>query len=136
MPRPPSHVVVTWSGARRFDAGRPGGPTLRLDGDGQTGQSPVEGVLSALAACTSVDVVEILTKQRTPPSSYAVDVTGERFDGTPARLVRIRLVYRIAGAGIERAQAERAVDLALNKYCSVKDSLDPGIPIEWEVELS
>ncbi|HVE79594.1 MAG TPA: OsmC family protein [Gemmatimonadaceae bacterium] len=135
MPRPPSHIHLTWSGARRFDAGRPGGPTLRLDGDGATGQSPVDGVLSALAACASVDVVDILTKQRTPPSRYEVDVTGERFDGTPARLVRIKLVYRIAGEGIERAPALRAIDLAVNKYCSVRDSLDPRIPVEYELEL-
>jgi len=135
MPRPPSKVVVTWAGARRVDAGRPGGPTFRLDGEGTTGQSPVDGVLSALAACTSVDVVDILTKQRTPPSRYEVEVTGERFDGTPGRLLRVRLLYRIAGEGIERAPAMRAIDLAVNKYCSVKESLDPRIPIEYELEL-
>jgi putative redox protein len=31
--------------------------------------------------------------------------------------------------------AERAIDLAVTKYCSVRDSLDPALPIEWTLEL-
>lgn len=134
-PKPPSRVSVAWSGGQRFDAGRPGGPTLRLDGTGETGQSPVDGLLSALAACTAVDVVEILRKRRTPLESLEIEVTGERADAVPARIVHVELVYHIRGAGIERVHAERAVDLALTKYCSVRGTLDPGLPMEWTVVL-
>ena len=134
---PPStriaRVLVRWAGEHRFDAGRPDGPAARLDGSGATGQSPVDAVLSALASCTSADVVDILAKRRTPVRSLEVDVTGTRADGTPRRLTHIQLTFRIDGDGIEREHAERAIDLALNKYCSVKDSLDPGIPVEWEL---
>jgi putative redox protein len=134
-PRRPARVHVTWAGEHRFDAGRPGGPTLRLDGAGRTGQSMVDAVLSALAACTAVDVVDILAKRRTPAEALEIDAHGERFAGTPGRLVRIQLTYRLRGAGIERAHAERAIELAVTKYCSVRDSLDPNIPIEWTLEL-
>jgi putative redox protein len=41
----------------------------------------------------------------------------------------------MAGAGVERAHAERAVELAVTKYCSVRDSLDPAIPVTWAVVL-
>jgi putative redox protein len=133
--RPPARVHVTWDGEHRFDAGRPGGPTLRLDGSGKTAQSMVDAVLSALAACTAVDVVDILAKRRTPLEALAVDVVGERYGGTPGRLVRIHLTYRVRGAGVDRAHAERAIDLAITKYCSVRDSLDPAIPVEWTLEL-
>lgn len=131
--RPPSRVAVTWAGAHAFDVGRPGGPTVRLDAG--AGPSPVDALLGALAACTAVDVVDILAKRRTPLASLAVDVEGERFQGTPGRLTRVALVYRMRGAGVERAHAERAVELAVTKYCSVRDSLDPAIPVEWRVEL-
>jgi putative redox protein len=134
--RPPARVHVAWAGEHRFDAGRPGGPTLRLDGSAKTAQSMVDAVLSALGACTAVDVVDILAKRRTPLDSLAVDVTGERFDGTPGRLTRIHLAYTMTGAGVERAHAERAVELAVTKYCSVRDSLDPAIPITWSIELA
>jgi len=133
--RAPARVHVAWAGGHRFDAGRPGGPTLRLDGSGETGQSMVDAVLSALAGCTAVDVVDILAKRRTPAEALEVDVTGERFAGVPGRLVRIHLAYRMRGAGVDRAHAERAIELAITKYCSVRDSLDPAIPVEWSLEL-
>ena len=133
--RPPARVHVEWAGEHRFDAGRPGGPTLRLDGSGGTGQGMVDAVLSALAGCTAVDVVDILAKRRTPVEALTVDVVGERFAGTPGRLVRIHLTYRLRGTGVDRAHAERAIELAVTKYCSVRDSLDPAIPVEWTLEL-
>jgi len=134
--RPPNRVVVEWRGDEEFEAGRPGGPTLRIDGHGKVAQSPVDVLLTALASCSSIDVVSILAKRRTPVRALEVDVVGERADDrVPRKLRRIVLTFRIAGAGIERVHAERAVELAVGKYCSVRDSLDPAIPIEWQVEL-
>ena len=135
-PKPPARVRVTWAGGQRFDAGRPGGHTLRLDGSGETGQSPVDAVLSALAACTAVDVVGILEKRRTPLDDLAVDVTGHRVNSIPRRLERVRLAYTLTGAGVDRPHAERAVELAITKYCSVRDSLAPDIVIEYEVSVN
>jgi putative redox protein len=135
-PRPPNHVVVRWRGGEEFESGRPGGPTLRVDGDGKVAQSPVDVLLTALATCSSIDVVGILAKRRTPVQSLEIDVVGERAnDRVPRKLIRIMLTFRIAGAGVERVHAERAIELALNKYCSVRDSLDPTIPVEWRLEL-
>ena len=136
-PRPPNHIVVNWRGDEEFESGRPGGPTLRVDGHGKTAQSPVDVLLTALGTCSSVDVVSILAKRRTPVRSLEIDVVAERADDrVPRKLRRVMLTYRIAGAGIEREHAERAIDLALNKYCSVRDSLDPSVSIEWTLELS
>ena len=135
-PRAPNVVHVAWNGARRFDAGRPGGPTLRLDGDGKAGQSPVDAVLSGLASCTAIDVVEILAKRRTPVSRFEVTVSGTRTEITPRRLVGVNLDFAIDGEGIERDQAERAIDLGLNKYCSVRDSLARDIEFTWSLTLN
>ncbi len=134
-PKPPSRVAVTWVGGERFDTGRPGGPVARIDGEGETGQGPVDAVLSALASCAAMDVVGILAKRRTPARSLTVDVRGERANGVPRKLVHVALDFHIAGAGIEREHAERAIDLALNKYCSVRDSLSRDIPIDWKLTL-
>lgn len=134
--RPPNHVVVRWHGDEEFESGRPGGPTLRVDGNGKVAQGPVDVLLTALATCSSIDVVSILAKRRTPVQALEIDVVGERAnDRVPRKLSRIVLTFRIAGAGIEREHAERAIDLAVSKYCSVRDSLDPKIPVEWRLEL-
>lgn len=135
-PRPPARIHLSWAGEHRFDAGRPGAPAARIDASGQTGSSPVETLLSALAACTSVDVVDILAKRRTPVERLEVDVDGERVDAVPRRFSHIRLVYRVDGAGIDPVQAERAVDLAIMKYCSVRESLAPDIGIEWQLVVN
>lgn len=131
-----NHVQLTWDGDHRFDAGRPGGITHRIDASARTGPSPVDTLLNALAACTAVDVIEILAKRRTPVRTLTVDVDGARSAGTPARLVGILLKYHIAGEGIERVHAERAIELAVTKYCSVRDSLDPMLPVRWSLELA
>lgn len=132
----PNVVHVAWKGDQRFDAGRPGGATLRLDGKGESGQSPVDAVLSGLASCVSIDVVEIMTKRRTPASRLEIHVTGERSEGTPRRLVAVHLDFALDGEGIDRDQAMRAVDLGLNKYCSVRDSLARDIIFTWTLTLN
>ena len=134
-PKPPARVRTTWAGGMRFDSGRPGGPTARFDGSGETGQSPVDGLLSALASCVSVDVVEILAKRRTPVASLTVDVVGVRVNAVPRRLESVTLDFHITGDGIEREHAERAVDLSITRYCSVRDSLAKDIPVTWTLTL-
>ena len=129
-------IGVRWTGGVQFDAGVTGGPLLHIDGNSQQGQSPPETLLCALATCTAVDVVLILQKRRTPIEALELEVTAERKDETPRRLVKAHLAYRIAGTGIERVHAERAIEKAVTKYCTVRDTLDPDMPVTWSLELS
>jgi putative redox protein len=131
----PSRIHVEWVGGHRFEAGRPNGPTARIDGEGETGQSPPETLLSALATCVSYDVIDILEKQRTPISSLEIDVVGERVDTIPRRYKHVTLNFRIRGDGIEEEKALRAIELSATKYCSVRDSLRSDIAIDWKVEV-
>ena len=131
----PSRIHVEWAGDHRFDAGRPNGPTARIDGEGETGQSPPETLLSALATCVSYDVVDILAKQRTPVTSLAIDVVGERVDTIPRRYKHITLNFLIGGKGIDKEHALSAIELSATKYCSVGDSLRNDIQVDWTVEI-
>jgi putative redox protein len=132
----PSLIHVEWVGGHRFEAGRPNGPTARIDGDGETGQSPPETLLSALATCVSYDVIDILAKQKTPIESLQIDVVGERVDTIPRRYKAITLNFRIAGKGIEKDQALRAIELSATKYCSVRESLRTDLQVAWTLNLS
>lgn len=135
--KPPAVVNVSWQGEHRFDAGSAaGGPTIRIDASRKTGPSPVDVLLTALGSCTAVDVVDILAKRRTPVESLEVTVTGERAAAVPARITRATLVYTITGAEVDRVHAERAIELAITKYCSVRDSLDKDMPVEWQLVLN
>jgi putative redox protein len=132
----PSLVSAAWRGDQRFDFGRQGRPWVSLDGRGQGGPSPFDALLGAIAACAAIDVVVILEKRRTPVRSLEIEVVAMRAEGVPRRLNSAELHFRLAGAGIEKEQAERAIDLSINKYCSVRSSLDPDAPITWTLQLS
>jgi putative redox protein len=133
---PVNRIRAVWQGGQRFDTGRPDGPTARLDGTGETGQSPVDALLSALAACSGVDVVEILAKRRTPPERCEIDVTATRRAEAPRRVLHFELDYRIDGPGIARPHAERAIRLAIEKYCTVAATLNPDMVIETRLVLN
>ena len=134
--RPPALVRATWTGEHRFTTGRPGQPQAEIDGNGVTAQSPPDALLTALATCSGVDVVDILAKRRTPVERLRVDVEGDRREQPPRRFEHIRLAFHIDGAGIERTHAERAVQLAFEKYCTVAASLAPDIRVETRVVLN
>jgi len=121
----PYSLDVKWVGEHKFDAGRPGKPTMRIDGDGRTAPSSVDALIASLATCSAYDVIDILAKRRTPVESLEIEVVTERVDTIP----------RIAGAGIEKIQAERAIELAVTKYCSVGSSLRPDVPVDWTVTI-
>ena len=129
-------IRATWAGEHRFDTGKPDGPTAHFDGSGASGQSPIDALLSALAACSGIDVVDVLAKRRTPVEKLTIDVVGERREELPRRFMKIALVYRVDGTGIEAVHAERAVALAFEKYCSVAASLAPDIEVTTTVVVN
>ncbi len=133
---PTEMVRAVWAGDHRFDTGRVGGPTARVDGSGVTGQTPPDALLSALATCSAIDVVDILAKRRTPVERLSVDVTWTRRPEMPRRFEHIAITYHVDGANVERVHAERAVHLAFEKYCSVAASLGPDIVVESAVMLN
>lgn len=133
---PVNRIRAIWQGGQRFDTGREGGPVARLDGTNETGQSPVDALVSALVTCCGVDIVEILAKRRTPVERFVIDVAATRRAEMPRRVLRFDITYRIDGEGIERPHAERAIALAIEKYCTVAATLKPDIVIETTLTLN
>ncbi len=134
-PTPPTSttVVATWRGGRRYDVARPGGPVTTIDGAGEAGTGPVDTLLGALAACSAIDVEDYLVKRRTPPERLTVTVRAERRAELPRRVMSAHLEFAIDGAGVEPAHAARAVELAVDRYCSVAASLASDIVIGRDV---
>lgn len=131
--KPTITVRATWAGAHLFDTGRTDGPTARFDGSAKLGQNPVDALVSSLATCVGIDIVDILAKRRTPASALVVDAHAERRAAHPRRLERVTLTFRVDGDGVEVSHTERAVALALASYCSVAASLASDIVVETVV---
>lgn len=129
------HVAVTWQHGMAFEGAAPGKPAIAIDSDGKTGPAPMETLLLALAGCTASDVVAILEKMRFPVRAMRVEVTGERRPEHPKRYTSIVLTYRIAAPGAPEERVRHAIDLSLEKYCSVTHSLAPDIARRYELVL-
>jgi putative redox protein len=117
------------------------GNTLVMDGAesiGGTGEGfrPMQVLLAAMAGCASMDLVPILKKKRQELQTLQVEVTGERAEGkTPAPFTSIHLHFIMQGQ-IEEKQAARAVELSVEKFCSVKESLNPDIVVTHSYALN
>jgi putative redox protein len=109
-----------------FESG-PIGRAHLIDGDSKIAPGPVETLLGALLSCSGVDVVDILAKRRTPATAFEVTVTAHRRSEHPRRIMRLEIEFRIEGNGIDPENAERAIELAFEKYCTVAASLGPDI---------
>lgn len=93
-------------------------------------------LLLAAAGCSGADVVSILKKMRVDLRSLVIDVSGTRREEEPRRYTAIRFRFQMAGDGLDQVKAERAVQLSVEKYCSVVASLAPDTVVEHEVVLA
>jgi putative redox protein len=113
----------------------PATPAIEIDGDGNSGPSPMIALLMAAGGCTGSDVVSILQKMRVQLAQVLVEIRGVRREEQPRRYVEIHYRYQISGEGLDQEKAERAVTLSLEKYCSVLHSLAPDLKVTHEVVL-
>lgn len=128
-------IQVEWVGGLQFDASRIDGSKIHIDADAKTGPSPVDTLLAAIATCAATDVVTIMEKQRTPLRAMSIRVESNRVNAIPRRLASTVLHFSLHGAGITPEKAERAVELSVTKYCSVRSSLLAEIPVTWTIEV-
>lgn len=103
--------------------------------DGGEGVSPVDALLLALAGCTAVGVLRIMTKKRQPLTGLEVVVSADRELESPKRFRTIGLHFLAQGVGIAAGDLERAIELADRKYCAVSGSLRPQVTITTSFEI-
>lgn len=126
---------IVWEGKLLFRGGAPGKPTSLIDGNSEEAPSPVVTLLLAGAACAASDTVLILEKMRVGLESLRVLAHGVRRDQEPRRFEEIHYIFEMAGEGLDMLKAERAVNLSVEKYCSVLASLAPDIEVTHEIRL-
>lgn len=123
-----------WKHDNVFQGTTESGNVVRFDADAghAHGPSPLEGVLMALCACTSVDVVSILKKKRQPITSLRITANATQAESAPRIFTHIQLTYAVGGR-LSRKAVEDAVSLSKNKYCSVSLMLSKAVKIDYEI---
>lgn len=107
-------------------------------GGNNSGSSPMMLLLNALAGCASIDVLMILNKMKIPVQDYTVTVDGEREkDKEPALWQTIHMRFAMKGDPAMEPSVKRAIDLSLDKYCSVAFTLRAGgATITYDLDIS
>ena len=125
-----------WQGGSIFEGTTASGNSIFFDADSShaQGPSPMEAVLLALCACTSVDVVSILQKKREPVMGLRVSATAEQALEPPRVFTHIKLTYAVSGR-VRREAVLHAVELSKGKYCSVSKMLEKSAKVEFEVVM-
>jgi len=100
------------------------------------GSSPMDLLLRGIAGCSGIDIVFILKKQNLELTNLEMEVEGYRDpEAVPKVFEKIHLKITLDGE-IPEKKARRAVDLSLEKYCSVAKMLEKTAEITYDVFLN
>lgn len=127
-------TTTSWKADQEFES-RQEGNIIQLDGDKKRGFSPKALLLSGLAACSGIDVVDILEKMRVKFSDLVIDTEAEQTDTHPKVFTEIRITYRIKTAEENRDKVIKAIELSLDKYCGVSAMLKKNSPVNYKLVI-
>ncbi|MBN1484545.1 MAG: OsmC family protein [Chloroflexia bacterium] len=131
-------VEILWTQKLQFvgvDSSRHSVVMSAQDEENGTGAKPSDLLLLALGGCTAVDVVEILRKKRQQISGLKIRVSGEQDPDPPWTFRRIQVEYEVRGRDLSPKAVEQAVELAEEKYCSVRATLQGTVELTRKVRL-
>ena len=97
------------------------------------GPRPKPLMMVALAGCTAMDVVSILSKMRVQFDDFKVEVEGELADEHPKKFTGMKVIYRIKGENLPKEKVEKAVNLSKENYCGVSENYRQAFPIDYEI---
>jgi putative redox protein len=115
--------------AYHFEALNESGQSVQIDanpaiGGENKGARPMELLIMGLGGCSAIDIVSILKKQKIEPDSVNIEIEAHReADATPSLFTDIHIKFIFKG-NIDAGKAERAIQLSLDKYCSVAKTLE------------
>jgi putative redox protein len=133
-------VSLEWEDGLSFAANTGSKHQIILDGSrdhggDDSGLRPMEALLSSLGSCTGMDLVTILRKKKCNPEKIKINLHGERAATHPHVFKTISMEYEIWGKDIKDRDIQWALDLSLNKYCSVAAMLKKccNMNFKWRI---
>lgn len=123
MAKEPKRVTARWIKGKEFAAETGSGHLItmdarRQDGGDDRGANPMELLLTAMAGCTGIDLIDILQKKRQAVSGLEIRVEGTRADDYPKVYTDIQVTYVVRGKDVSSKAVEDAIHLSETKYCS------------------
>ena len=136
-----SHKITThWKGSMLFESDNPSGKSVSMDTvvDGQNerfGLSPKAMMLSSLAGCSGVDIVEILEKMKVLDYKLSIDVEAQLTDEHPKYYHKVHVDYHFYGQELSLKKIYKAVTLSVDKYCGVMEMFRQFSSVSTEIHI-
>ena len=116
------------------------GHAIVMDGDKEvggrnTGARPMELLLIGLGGCSGMDVVSILKKKKQEINGVEIKVKGEKAENYPKKFTDIDIEFIVRGRNVSDDAVKRAVELSMEKYCSVKATLEGSAKVTWSHKI-
>lgn len=127
-------TITTWKKKHRFES-KQDGNAIQLDGDKEKGFGPKALLLSGLAGCSGIDIVDILEKMRVEFSDFTIEAEADQTEDHPKVFKSILVTYKIKTEKENEEKVKKAIDLSLEKYCGVSAMLKKNSPIDYKLEI-
>jgi putative redox protein len=104
-------------------------------GGGNTGVRPTELLLIGLGGCSGMDVVSVLKKKKQHITGVEMRVSGTKAKEYPQKFTDIDIEFVVRGKDVSEEAVKRAVQLSMDKYCSVKATLEGAAKISFSYKI-
>ena len=126
-------TTTTWKTGHAFDSYQ---NNAKIDIESGAGFGPKALLLTGLAGCSGIDVVDVLEKMRVPFANLVIDAEAEQTEEHPRVFKTIHLTYHIKTEEENRDKVKKAIDLSLEKYCGVAAMLKKNSDILYEIVIT
>ncbi len=127
-------TITKWKKGHEFTSYL-GSNSIELDGSKKHGFGPKALLLSGLAGCSGIDVVDILEKMRVPFSHFEMDVQAEQTEDHPKVFKDILITYRLKTDRENEDKVKKAIELSLDKYCGVSAMLKKNSAVKYALVI-
>jgi putative redox protein len=134
------NAKVTYTNGLQFVGESSSGHAIVMDGDPKvgghnTGLRPMELLLVGLGGCAGMDVISIMKKKKQDVTGLDINVEGQKAENYPKKFTDINIEFIIKGRNISEDALKKSIDLSMNKYCSVKATLEGSAKINYSYKI-
>jgi putative redox protein len=134
------NAKITYVKGLQFVGEPSSGHAIVMDGDTSAGGydtavRPMELLLLGIGGCSGMDVISVLKKKKQTVTGFEINVNGKKAEEYPKKFTDINLEFVIKGKNISEEALKKAIDLSMNKYCSVKATLEGSAKINFSYTI-
>ena len=126
-------TITVWKGGREYESFQ---NHAKIELHSGVGFGPKALLLTGLAGCSGIDVVEILEKMRVPFASLEIEAEAEQTEDHPKVFKTIHLTYKLKAEESHLDKIRKAIELSLDKYCGVAAMLKKNSDINYAISLT